>query len=59
MEKNSIFALLGSNGEGKTTIVKNFTTLLKQYHLAVFQSPHSFCVYGIDNRLKRHYTCGI
>ena len=28
--KGSIFALLGSNGAGKTTIVKIFTTLLKQ-----------------------------
>ncbi len=30
MEKGSIFALLGSNGAGKTTIVKILTTLLKQ-----------------------------
>ena len=30
MEKGSIFALLGSNGSGKTTIVKILTTLLKQ-----------------------------
>ena len=29
--KSSIFALLGSNGAGKTTIVKILTTLLKQY----------------------------
>jgi ABC-2 type transport system ATP-binding protein len=29
--KGSIFALLGSNGAGKTTIVKILTTLLKQY----------------------------
>jgi ABC-2 type transport system ATP-binding protein len=29
VEKGSIFALLGSNGAGKTTIVKNLTTLLK------------------------------
>ncbi len=29
MEKGSIFALLGSNGAGKTTIVKILTTLLK------------------------------
>lgn len=29
-EKGSIFALLGSNGAGKTTIVKIITTLLKQ-----------------------------
>ncbi len=28
--KGSIFALLGSNGAGKTTIVKILTTLLKQ-----------------------------
>jgi ABC-2 type transport system ATP-binding protein len=30
VEKGSIFALLGSNGAGKTTIVKVLTTLLKQ-----------------------------
>ncbi len=30
MEKGSIFALLGENGAGKTTIVKILTTLLKQ-----------------------------
>jgi ABC-2 type transport system ATP-binding protein len=30
MEKGSIFALLGSNGAGKTTIVRILTTLLKQ-----------------------------
>ena len=30
VEKGSIFALLGSNGVGKTTIVKILTTLLKQ-----------------------------
>src|SRR4030065_1306554 len=30
VEKGSIFALLGSNGAGKTTVVKIFTTLLKQ-----------------------------
>jgi ABC-2 type transport system ATP-binding protein len=30
VEKGSIFALLGSNGSGKTTIVKILTTLLKQ-----------------------------
>jgi len=30
VEKGSIFALLGSNGTGKTTIVKILTTLLKQ-----------------------------
>jgi ABC-2 type transport system ATP-binding protein len=30
VEKSSIFALLGSNGAGKTTIVKILTTLLKQ-----------------------------
>ena len=29
MEKGSIFALLGSNGAGKTTIIKILTTLLK------------------------------
>ena len=30
VEKGSIFALLGSNGAGKTTIVKILTTLLRQ-----------------------------
>src|SRR5512139_3765661 len=30
VEKGRIFALLGSNGAGKTTIVKILTTLLKQ-----------------------------
>jgi ABC-2 type transport system ATP-binding protein len=30
VEKGSIYALLGSNGAGKTTIVKILTTLLKQ-----------------------------
>jgi ABC-2 type transport system ATP-binding protein len=30
VEKGSIFALLGGNGAGKTTIVKILTTLLKQ-----------------------------
>lgn len=30
MDQGSIFALLGSNGAGKTTIVKILTTLLKQ-----------------------------
>lgn len=30
VEKGSLFALLGSNGAGKTTIVKILTTLLKQ-----------------------------
>ncbi|WP_341840395.1 ABC transporter ATP-binding protein [Chitinophaga caseinilytica] len=30
VEKGSIFALLGSNGSGKTTIIKILTTLLKQ-----------------------------
>ncbi len=30
VEKDSIFALLGSNGAGKTTIVRILTTLLKQ-----------------------------
>ncbi|HEX9014283.1 MAG TPA: ATP-binding cassette domain-containing protein, partial [Anaerolineaceae bacterium] len=29
VEKGSIFALLGSNGAGKTTMVKILTTLLK------------------------------
>ena len=30
VEKGSVFALLGSNGAGKTTVVKILTTLLKQ-----------------------------
>ena len=30
VEPGSIFALLGSNGAGKTTIIKILTTLLKQ-----------------------------
>ena len=30
VEKGSIFAMLGSNGSGKTTIIKILTTLLKQ-----------------------------
>ena len=30
VEKGNIFALLGSNGAGKTTIIKILTTLLKQ-----------------------------
>jgi ABC-2 type transport system ATP-binding protein len=30
VEKGSVFALLGSNGVGKTTIVKILSTLLKQ-----------------------------
>src|SRR5215213_11015644 len=30
VEKGCIFALLGSNGAGKTTIIKILTTLLKQ-----------------------------
>lgn len=30
VEKGSIFALLGSNGAGKTTVIKILTTLLKQ-----------------------------
>lgn len=30
VKKGSVFALLGSNGAGKTTIIKILTTLLKQ-----------------------------
>src|SRR6185503_8617989 len=30
VEKGSVFALLGSNGAGKTTVIKILTTLLKQ-----------------------------
>ena len=45
VEKGSIFALLGSNGAGKTTIVKILTTLLKQ------DSGHA-TVNGFDVALK-------
>lgn len=49
VEKGSIFALLGSNGAGKTTIVKILTTLLKQDSgIAV--------VNGFDVALKPDYV---
>lgn len=48
--KGSIFALLGSNGAGKTTIVKILTTLLKQ-------DSGSATVNGFNVSLTRP-TCG-
>src|SRR5512145_3012901 len=45
VEKGSIFALLGSNGAGKTTIVKILTTLLRQ-------DSGSAAVNGFDVALK-------
>jgi len=45
VEKGSIFALLGSNGAGKTTIIKILTTLLKQ-------DSGSAAVNGFDVALK-------
>ena len=44
-EKGSIFALLGSNGAGKTTIIKILTTLLKQ-------DSGTACVNGFDVAAK-------
>ena len=45
VEKGSIFALLGNNGAGKTTIVKILTTLLKQ-------DGGTAIVNGVDVALK-------
>ena len=45
VEKGKIFALLGSNGAGKTTIVKILTTLLKQ-------DSGTATVNGFDVRVK-------
>jgi ABC-2 type transport system ATP-binding protein len=45
VEKGSIFALLGSNGAGKTTIIKILTTLLRQ-------DSGSASVNGFDVTLK-------
>ena len=45
VEKGSIFALLGSNGAGKTTIIKILTTLLRQ-------DGGSAAVNGFDVALK-------
>lgn len=45
VKKGSVFALLGSNGAGKTTIVKILTTLLKQDNGTAF-------VNGFDVSLK-------
>lgn len=47
VRKGSIFALLGSNGAGKTTIVKILTTLLKQ-------DSGSLTVNGFDVNAKPH-----
>jgi ABC-2 type transport system ATP-binding protein len=44
-EKGSIFALLGSNGAGKTTIIKILTTLLRQ-------DSGTVCVNGFDVAAK-------
>ncbi len=44
-EKGSIFALLGSNGAGKTTIIKILTTLLRQ-------DSGTACVNGFDVAAK-------
>lgn len=49
VEKGSIFALLGSNGAGKTTIVKILTTLLKQ-------DSGIAIVNGFDVALKPDYV---
>jgi len=49
VEKGSIFALLGSNGAGKTTIVKILTTLLKQ-------DSGAAAVNGFDVTSKPHYV---
>ena len=48
-EKGSIFALLGSNGAGKTTIIKILTTLLKQ-------DSGTACVNGFDVAAKPDYV---
>jgi len=49
VEKGSIFALLGSNGAGKTTIVKILTTLLKQ-------DSGTATVNGFDVAVKPDYV---
>ncbi len=49
VERGSIFALLGSNGAGKTTIVKILTTLLKQ-------DGGTAAVNGFDVALKPDYV---
>jgi ABC-2 type transport system ATP-binding protein len=49
VEKGSIFALLGSNGAGKTTIIKILTTLLKQ-------DSGTACVNGFDVAVKPDYV---
>ena len=48
--KGSIFALLGSNGAGKTTIVKILTTLLKADG-GVIPLPNSFSTNTLANEL--------
>ncbi len=49
VEKGSIFALLGANGAGKTTIIKILTTLIRQ------DSGHA-AVNGFDVLLHPHYV---
>lgn len=49
VEKGSIFALLGANGAGKTTIIKILTTLLRQ-------DSGSAAVNGFDVLLHPHYV---
>ena len=49
VEKGSIFALLGSNGTGKTTIVRILTTLLKQ-------DGGTAAVNGFDVAAKRDHV---
>jgi ABC-type transport system involved in cytochrome bd biosynthesis fused ATPase/permease subunit len=51
VDQSSIFALLGSNGVGKTTIVKILTTLLKH-------DGGTAIVNGFDVASKPHTTCG-
>ncbi|WP_110514541.1 ABC transporter ATP-binding protein [Herpetosiphon llansteffanensis] len=50
VETGSIFALLGSNGAGKTTIIKILTTLLQQD--AGFASVNGFDVAAMPNRVR-------
>lgn len=49
VKQGSIFALLGSNGAGKTTIVNILTTLLKQ-------DSGTATVNGFDVSLKPEYV---
>lgn len=50
VEKGSIFTLLGSNGAGKTTIVRILTTLLKQ-------DGGTTVVNGFDRNNARRRPC--